>query len=208
MPIAGLAAGDRHRGLVRQGLAGGCPPARPGCGGRAPPARGCVVRWGCLGAPASAAPAHRVRSSPGWPAVRGRWRLRHHAGVRARRHPGRAGGESVAVPGAVPAAGAAHPGPGRAPQRPGVCRGCLRIPRRSRGAKGCNPSAPGRKTATPTIGPALGRGVACGYFDSRRMVSSRPLSDKGNMRLPMSCWMMLMLWRYSHTPCGSGLTQA
>ena len=42
------------------------------------------------------------------------------------------------------------------------------------------------------------------YFDSRRMVSSSPLSDSGNMRLPMSCWMMLMLWRYCPRPGAQG----
>ena len=41
-----------------------------------------------------------------------------------------------------------------------------------------------------------------------RMASSRPLSDKGYIRLLISCPMMLMLWRYCHTPCGSGLSQA
>lgn len=55
----------------------------------------------------------------------------------------------------------------------------------------------------------LGRwAVVTAYFDSSRIVSSSPLSDKGYMRLLMSCWMMLMLWRYCHTPWGSGFIHA
>ena len=45
------------------------------------------------------------------------------------------------------------------------------------------------------------------YFDNIRIASSSPLRVSGNMRLPVNCWMMLMLCRYCHTPWGSGLIQ-
>ena len=71
----------------------------------------------------------------------------------------------------------------------------------------CTQNQPGRVRQFRAMGSkALGPHPA--YFDSSRMVSSSPLSDSGYMRLLTSCWMMLMLWRYCHTPWGSGLIHA
>ncbi len=67
-------------------------------------------------------------------------------------------------------------------------------------------SRPGRRVRpSVSVPPDTGRTV---YFDSNRIASSSPLMVSGNMRWFISCWTTLMLWRYCHTPCGSGLIQA
>ena len=99
-------------------------------------------------------------------------------------------------------------------------RGRRRVRRRSGGI-----GRGGRRAGT--VDPALGGALQVGtarqaqeggerprrrtqprHLLSNRIAPSRPASVSGNMRWFISCWTMEMLWRYCHTPCGSGLIHA